>query len=125
MFDVERAAKREAKLVLRISELESALAESEVALERERSEIEGLRHDTVAAPAPGAAVNTVLVNQLRDDLKQAEKELEKLHVAGEGAQVKKLKVEIVRMEERNKELMVEAQTLRCVFFFAPTFWDEH
>ncbi|KAI5475270.1 CAP-Gly domain-containing protein [Pseudohyphozyma bogoriensis] len=102
---LERSTKVEARLTARVEELEEALLESQVALEEERSELEGLRHD---AGGPDAGVaddlkrankelvklrterdearrdltrNSELISELRDDLKTAERELDRYHQA--------------------------------------------
>ncbi|BGP47793.1 hypothetical protein JCM10450v2_003658 [Rhodotorula kratochvilovae] len=100
---VDRSAKGESRLAARIDELQAALQESQATLEAERSELEGLRHDAsgdaTAALADDlkrvhkelaqtkadlertqrdAAQHAGLVTELREDLCNAEKEIERL-----------------------------------------------
>lgn len=90
----EKAAKTETRLAARIEELEDALAESQTALEDSRSEVEGLRHDAGTSLADDlsrankqilslsreATRNAEIVDQLRDDLRAAEKEISASHL---------------------------------------------
>ncbi|KPV75269.1 uncharacterized protein RHOBADRAFT_53266 [Rhodotorula graminis WP1] len=100
---VDRSAKAESRLAARIDELQAALHESQATLEAERSELEGLRHDASGDATASiaddlkrvhnelsatkadlertqrdAAQHTGLVGELRTDLRNAEKEIERL-----------------------------------------------
>ncbi|CEQ41011.1 SPOSA6832_02692, partial [Sporobolomyces salmonicolor] len=98
---MERSAKAESRTAGRIKELQDALTESQSTLEAERYELEGLRHEAngdasladdlkrvsrelASAKADfeklqrDAAQNSDLVTELREDLRAAEKEIERL-----------------------------------------------
>ncbi|GAA5867390.1 hypothetical protein JCM1840_002120 [Sporobolomyces johnsonii] len=98
---MERSAKAESRTAGRIKELQDALTESQSTLEAERYELEGLRHEAngdasladdlkrvsrelASAKADfekvqrDAAQNSDLVSELREDLRAAEKEIERL-----------------------------------------------
>ncbi|KAK4704459.1 hypothetical protein P7C70_g1762, partial [Phenoliferia sp. Uapishka_3] len=96
---IDKSAKSEARLTARIEELEDALAESQTALENERSELEGLRHDAHSTSSPDeltraqkqvasltrdAARSAELVAELREDLRAAEKEISASHLRAAG-----------------------------------------
>ena len=99
----DRSANAESRLAARIDELQAALHESQATLEAERSELEGLRHDASGDATASladdlkrvhkelsttkadlertqgdAAQHTALVGDLRADLRNAEKEIERL-----------------------------------------------
>ncbi|KAM0745878.1 hypothetical protein T439DRAFT_384504 [Meredithblackwellia eburnea MCA 4105] len=85
---VERSSKSTTKSSARIAELEHALSESQRALEDERNELEGLRSDATSASAANGQDKEKelqrkddLIAELRDDLRTAEKELEKAQLA--------------------------------------------
>ncbi|GAA5824364.1 hypothetical protein JCM3770_001840 [Rhodotorula araucariae] len=100
---VDRSSKAESRLAARIDELQAALHESQATLEAERSELEALRHDASGDATAGladdlkrvhrelaqtkadlertqrdAAQHAGLVTELREDLRNAEKEIERL-----------------------------------------------
>ncbi|GJN91450.1 hypothetical protein Rhopal_004473-T1 [Rhodotorula paludigena] len=96
---VDRAAQAEQRAQARIQELQAALHESQATLEAERSELEGLRHDASGDATAALADDlkrvhkelsvvkveleksqreAALVSELREDLRNAEKEIERL-----------------------------------------------
>ncbi|GAA5871571.1 hypothetical protein JCM16303_000797 [Sporobolomyces ruberrimus] len=96
---IERSSHSESRFNARIKELQIALNESQATLETERNELEGLRHDAnggnsedlkritrelASAKSDFAALqqestkNARLVDELRQDLRIAEKEIERL-----------------------------------------------
>ncbi|GAA6022674.1 hypothetical protein JCM11491_000560 [Sporobolomyces phaffii] len=97
---VDRSSQTESRLNSRIKELQIALNESQATLETERNELEGLRHEAnggstsedlkrvtrelgaaksdFAALQQESSKNARLVDELRQDLRAAEKEIERL-----------------------------------------------
>ncbi|GAA5981430.1 hypothetical protein JCM11641_004760 [Rhodosporidiobolus odoratus] len=99
---IERSAKAESRSAARVQELQEALLESQSTLEAERSELEGLRHETNGDATASLADDlkrvhkdlattrlelekaqrdATLVAELREDLRNAEKEIERLAVS--------------------------------------------
>ncbi|KAL8277495.1 hypothetical protein RQP46_010125 [Phenoliferia psychrophenolica] len=91
---LEKSAKDSQRFTSRILELEDALLESQTALESERSELEHFRlstdpsspssssspdHDSLHALQLQLSRSTELVTSLREDLRQAEKEIDRFH----------------------------------------------
>ncbi|GAA5914168.1 hypothetical protein JCM6882_004944 [Rhodosporidiobolus microsporus] len=96
---LDRSAKAEQRSAARLQELQEALHESQATLEAERSELEGLRHDasgdatasladdlkrvhkelaSTRSQLEAAERDAGLVSELREDLRNAEKEIERL-----------------------------------------------
>ncbi|GAA5988041.1 hypothetical protein JCM5350_004149 [Sporobolomyces pararoseus] len=96
---IDRSSQSESRFNARIKELQIALDESQATLETERNELEGLRHDAnggnsedlkritrelasaksdFAALQQESSKNSRLVDELRQDLRAAEKEIERL-----------------------------------------------
>lgn len=96
---IDRSSQSESRFNARIKELQEALNESQATLETERNELEGLRHDAngsssedlkrisrelanaksdFAALQQDSTKNSRLVDELRQDLRAAEKEIERL-----------------------------------------------